>query len=95
MTNLNYLKTFFEEKEIPFQLFEIENAGMTHMIDTDNVIEAILHTSTKEQQAISQTLRKLDFSDQPISGYLKFLATTMVKKFESGGRLTLVIQPAA
>lgn len=77
-----FLHTFFEEKNIRYQLFEIvDTDGLTHFIDTDYVIEAILNTSASEQQVISQTLRKLDFFNQPIGDYLKYLATALVNRF--------------
>lgn len=77
-----FLTTFFSEKQITYQLFEIEDRiGLTHFIDTDYVISAILNTSTNEQQVISQTLRKLDFYNQPINDYLKHLATALVHRY--------------
>ena len=77
-------------------MFEIiDSNGYTHVIDTDCVVHAIFNSSLKEQQIISLTLRKLDYFNQPIGDYLKFLATALVKKFESGGRITSVIQPEA
>jgi hypothetical protein len=77
-----FLHTFFQEKNIPYQLFEIADTdGLTHLISTDYVIEAILNTSANEQQAISQTLRKLDFFNQPIGDYLKHLATALVTRY--------------
>ncbi len=77
-----YLTNFFEEKQINYQLFEIKDAnGLTHLIDTEFVIEAIFNASMNEQQVISHTLRKLDFYNQPITDYLKHLATALVQKF--------------
>lgn len=82
-----YLSNFFQEKQIPYQLFEItDSEGLTHFIDTVVVTEAIFNASAREQQLISQTLRKLDFYNQPISDYLKFLATALVKQYETAGR---------
>ncbi|MEO6305457.1 MAG: hypothetical protein ABIP51_20005 [Bacteroidia bacterium] len=79
-----YLTTFFSEKNINYQLFEIVDANnLTHFIDTEFVIEAILNTSSIEQQVISSTLRKLDFYNQPINDYLKHLAKALVKKFNN------------
>jgi hypothetical protein len=75
-----YLQAFFEEKKISYQLFEIKDAnGYVHLIDTNFVIDAIFNSTIKEQQIISLTLRKLDYFNQPITDYLKFLATALVK----------------
>lgn len=79
-----YLSNFFLEKEIPYQLFEItDSEGLTHFIDTEVVTEAIFNASSREQQVITQTLRKLDFHNQPIGEYLKFLATVLVSQFNN------------
>ncbi len=87
-----YLTTFFAEKTINYQLFEITDTnGSTHLIDTEFVIEAILSTTSTEQQVIGNTLRKLDFFNQSINDYLKFLANALVKKFENADQKTSVI----
>jgi hypothetical protein len=81
--NQTYLKTFFNEKNISYQMFEIPGAnGNIHLIDTDYIQEAILSTSSTEQLIIANTLRKLDFCHNDINPYLKFLAGAIVKKFD-------------
>jgi len=75
----HYLKMFFAEKQIPFEQFEIQCNGNTHLIDTEFVIEAIMNTTTNEQTTVANTLRKLDFFNQSINPYLKFLAEAMIK----------------
>jgi hypothetical protein len=77
-----YLKTFFEEKEIPFQIFTIhDNHNNVHFIDTNIVIESILSTSPAEQSQIANVLRKIDFKNGSVSHFLKFLAHGMVKQY--------------
>lgn len=77
-----YLKNFFEEKVIEYEMFEIKGEdGFTHFICTDAVIQTILHTTTKEQAVIASTLRKLDFNNYSVKAYLKFLASCLVKSF--------------
>ena len=77
-----YLSNFFQEKQINYTMFEITDTnGLTHFIDTDFVIEAIHNAPLNEQQVISQTLRKLDFYNQSIVEYLRFLAEVLVKKY--------------
>lgn len=78
-----YLEAFFSEKNLPYQLFEIvDGNGCTHFIDTDFVITAIHSAPINEQQVISLTIRKLDFYNQSIIDYLKFLAEVLVKRYE-------------
>jgi hypothetical protein len=74
----HYLKMFFAEKQIPYEQFEIESGNNIHLIDTNFIIEAVLSTTTNEQTAIANMLRKLDFYNQPINPYLKFLAKALV-----------------
>lgn len=77
-----YLQNFFNEKKINYQLFEItDQEGLTHFIDTNVVIEAILNASVKEQLTISNTLRRIDFVNGDVNDYLRFLAGCLVKQF--------------
>lgn len=73
------LETFFEEKEIPYTVFEIEHNEVKHIIDSETVIEYILLTKDKERTKIAGTLFKLDIHNAPIIDYLKFLAECMIK----------------
>jgi len=55
--NPSYLKTFFEEKNLPYAVWNIEDKnGTTHVIDNDVVIEAILNAPKNEQVAIANML---------------------------------------
>jgi hypothetical protein len=82
MRTKNYLTAFFQEKNINYEVFSIEDKqGLVHQLDTDVVIEAIMNSSLKEQFIISDTLRKLDFYNKNIGEYLKFLAEALVKRF--------------
>jgi hypothetical protein len=78
----SYLSNFFQEKKITYTLFEITDTnGLSHIIDTEFVIEAIFNAPLKEQQVICQTLKRLDFYNQSITDYLKFLAEVLVKNY--------------
>ena len=79
-----YLKNFFEEKEIPFQIFTItDNHSNTHYIDTNIVIENILSTTSTEQIQIANVLRKIDFKNGSVTHFLKFLAHGLVKQYQT------------
>lgn len=73
------LKTFFEEKDIPFTTWEIEHNGETHFIDSDVVIEGILASQGNERNKIAGTLFALDFKNASIVDYLEYLAECMIK----------------
>lgn len=79
MTTKEYFDRFFEEKDLPYVLFEIEHDGYTHMIGTDVVIEGIKNAPTHEQAQIRDMLVKLDFYNAPIVPFLEHLAGAMVK----------------
>ena len=80
--NIPHLR--FLQKKISYQLFEITDTnGLAHFIDTDYLKQAIFNSSIKEQQIISQTLRRLDFYNQPVIGYLKFLAEALVSQYNN------------
>jgi hypothetical protein len=82
METKKYLKTFFEEKEIPFQIFTItDKNNNVHFIDTNVVIENILSTSSTEQTQIATVLRKIDFKNGDVNHFLKYLAYGMVKQY--------------
>lgn len=73
------LEKFFEEKEISYTIFRIEHENFTHIIDTEIVIKYILLTKGHERNKIAGTLFKMDFQNEPIIDYLKFLAQCMIQ----------------
>ena len=84
METKKYLKTFFEEKNIPFQIFTITDIhNNTHYIDTNVVIENILSTTSTEQAQIAMILRKIDFKNGDVNHFLKYLAYGMVKQYQT------------
>lgn len=79
-----YLQTFFKEKDLPFQAWEIESSsGVTHMIDSEVVIEAVLNAPPEEQEKISAILRQIDFRNGDVNHFLKHLAKGLVESYES------------
>ncbi len=77
-----YLTNFFEEKEIPFQSFKIQDKTNTdHFLDTDVVIESILNTNEVEQKQIANVLRRIDFKNGNVNHFLKYLAHGLVQQY--------------
>lgn len=74
-----YFDLFFDEKQLPYELFEIEHQGQMHFIDTDFVIELIKGAPAAEQKQIRNTLVKIDFANGNVNHFLKFLAEAYVK----------------
>jgi hypothetical protein len=77
-----YLMTFFDEKDLSYQCWSLlDSNGTEHVIDTDFVKESIFSASSKEQETIADTIRKIDFKNGDVNLYLKFLAECIVKQY--------------
>lgn len=73
------LKKFFDEKDLPYKMFEIQHEGKTHLIDSETVISLILSTKGEEKSRIAGMLFSLDIRNAPIMDYLEFLANRMIQ----------------
>jgi hypothetical protein len=76
-----YLKAFFQEKDIPFAEFKIEEDGTVHYLNTDVVIEAVFSAPKNEQQAIAEQLRKIDYTNGDVLPFLRHLAHCLVNTY--------------
>jgi len=77
-----YLETFFEEKNLPFESWEvIAEDGTPHFIDSDVVVEAILNCPNHEQKKIADVIRRIDFANGNVNDFLKHLAKGLVANF--------------
>jgi len=81
MTTKEYLRRFFEEKEIPEQFFVVKDRhGDVHYIDKDWLVDVIInYTPTHEQKKIADILRRIDFLNGNVSHFLAHLAEAYVK----------------
>ena len=69
-----YLTDFFAEKNLRDESFEVTSEnGTVNMMTTGVVIEAIYTASQKEQKAIGDTIRKIDFMNGDVNHFLKHL----------------------
>lgn len=76
---INYLKTFFAEKNLPLVNWEIEdNTGTTHFISNEVVIEHIAIAPVAEQQNIANVIRKIDFANGDVNHFLNHLAGALI-----------------
>lgn len=74
----DWFKTFIEEKNLPFKLFEIEKDDTVHLIDSETVIDLIKKASEDEQSFIKTTLVQLDFVNADIHHFFEHLATCYI-----------------
>lgn len=73
------LNKFFQEKDLPFTVWEIAHDDQIHIIDSDLVIDMILQTKGNERLKIAGTLFSLDFKNASILDYLHYLAENLIK----------------
>lgn len=74
-----YLKTFFEEKDLPEVSWELEaDDGTTHFISNTVVLEAMEATPDFELQAIEYMIRRIDFENGNVNDFLKHLAGALI-----------------
>ena len=78
MTFAKWFDTFLEEKNLGYQNWEIEHAGVTHFIDSSVVIEAIQNAPAHEQAAIKNMIIRIDFVNGDVSDYFKHLAKGLI-----------------
>jgi hypothetical protein len=75
---MKYIKTFFQEKEIPFKQWEIEDkSGFTHIINNELVIEFI-QNDKQNHSKYAHVLRRIDFANGDINNYLRYLAEGII-----------------
>lgn len=76
---IKYLKTFFEEKQLPEMNWELTATdGTAHFISSAVVIEAISGAPKNEQEAIANVIRRIDFYNGDVNDYLKHLAGALI-----------------
>lgn len=79
------LKTYFEEKNLPYELFEIEMKGETHLIDNETVIKEIGNMSGGLQKKIRDKITTIDFCNGDVNYFLKDIAEYLIKNSSKGG----------
>lgn len=77
--DLQYIERFFEEKDLPYVIWELEHNEESHIIDNEDVIKLIKEAPYQEQKQVADMLRQLDFYNKDINHYLKHLATAYIK----------------
>ena len=86
MTTSTFFATFFEEKALTEEIYEVESKndsifGTTHLIPTSAVIEKIKTTRGNEAKQIEGILRKIDFANGDVHHFLRHLAQSMADRF--------------
>jgi|TARA_B100000035_G_scaffold300773_1_gene296760 hypothetical protein len=86
MTTATFFNTFFEEKGLTEEIYEVEAKndgifGATHLIPTTAVIERIKTTRGEEAKKIEAILRELDFRNGDVHHFLRHLAQAMAEQF--------------
>ena len=74
---MDFITTFFAEKDLDDRIYEVENDGTLNLISTADVIERIGFTSGDERQKIENILRELDLRNGDVHHFLAHLAQAM------------------
>ena len=82
----NFFTTFFDEKDLTEQVYEVESKnespwGKTHLITTAAVIEQIKLTEGDEAEVIENILRQIDLRNGDVHHFLRHIAQAMADKF--------------
>ena len=77
-----WFETFLEEKNLPYKSWEIMGpTGVTHMIDSDVVIESIKNCHPNDQAKIKSTIIQIDFVNGDVNHFFKHLAKGLVANY--------------
>ena len=77
---LKNLETYFEEKDLPYELFEIDVDGENHFIDNETVIKEIGNMTIELQKKVRDKITTIDFCNGNINYFLKDIATFLIKQ---------------
>lgn len=76
---IKYLKTFFEEKQLPDVNWDLtDDNGVSHLIGSEVVLEHIASASADEQNKIADVIRRIDFANGDVNDFLKHLAGALI-----------------
>ena len=79
---MDFLSTFFAEKDLAERTYEVEAAdGTLNLVPTSSVIERILTTRGQERRQIETILRTLDIRNGDVHHFLQHLAQAMAVSF--------------
>jgi hypothetical protein len=77
---VEWFQTFFEEKDLAEQEWEIVHKGQTHFIGTEFVKELLVKsTPERELVQVRDMLVKIDFVNGDVNHFLKHLAESYIK----------------
>ena len=79
---MNFFNTFFTEKNLTEETYEVTSAnGTPNLIPTSAVIDAIKRTQGTEAQQIEKILRQIDFANGNVHHFLKHIAPGLAIDF--------------
>ena len=73
------LQVYFDEKQLPYELFEIPINNEIHMIDNETVIDQIGSMPIDTQKKIRDKITTIDFYNGNINYFLKDIAAFLIK----------------
>lgn len=77
---MKILKTYFEEKNLPFEEWNFDINGNVHFISNEFIIDVILNATPRfEQEEIWSVIRRIDFKNGNVNHFLRHLAEGYIK----------------
>lgn len=77
---MDYLTTFFQEKQLDDQLYSVPGRnGIEHLITTEVIVELILSTKGTEREKIANIIRHIDFANGNHHHFFQHLARGYVE----------------
>lgn len=81
--SLNYLKTFFSEKDLDERVYTVEaKGGTTNIFCTSDVVDALLSASDGIQAKAAEIIRTIDFANGDVHHFLRHCAEGMAFDLE-------------
>ncbi len=78
-----YLRTFFNEKNLTSQVYEVTAKGGTaNLFCTEDVMDALLGASDSVQSKAASIIRTIDFANGDIHNFLRYCAEGMAFDLE-------------
>ena len=76
--SMTYLRTFFNEKDLASQVYEVTaKGGTTNLFCTEDVVDALLNASDSTQEQAAGILRTIDLANGDVHHFLRHCAEGM------------------
>ena len=76
-----WFETFLDEKNLPYQSWEIlDDEGIMHYIDTDVIVEFIYSLPENDKKMIKKKLIQIDFVNSDVNRFFHHIAKYIINR---------------